>query len=273
MSRALDIFLKEAKKYRENDDLVKSNLLFAYHMARKYYGAGVPIEDLTSSANIGLIKAAERFDETKGFKFISYAKWWIKAEIHRLIDDLNKIQVESLNLKVQESSNTEKIDLIWSDDKDFEFEDVSLFNTAKKILSDNEYKVIEDVFIHNKINECVNINVSSARVGQIKNEALKKMRETKFSTIESKPEPKVIVLEKVLVPQEKSTEKVKIKSRSDEILELASHGFNGSEIARELNLSKHTIDSHIKKIKIEMKANNITHAVAKYVRQMYKTTN
>jgi RNA polymerase primary sigma factor len=79
------------KDYVALDKLVRANLKFVISVAVQYKNRNIPLNDLINEGNIGLIKAAEKFDETKGFKFISYAVWWIRQSILHAINNHSKI--------------------------------------------------------------------------------------------------------------------------------------------------------------------------------------
>lgn len=72
------------------NDIVKANLRFVISVAKQFQNQGLSLEDLISDGNIGLVKAAERFDNSRGFKFISYAVWWIRQSIMQSISDNGK---------------------------------------------------------------------------------------------------------------------------------------------------------------------------------------
>jgi len=77
--------------------LVEANLRFVVSVAKQYQGSGIDLVDLITEGNIGLIKAAERFDDTLGFKFISYAVWWIRQSILQGISEQSRVVKLPLN--------------------------------------------------------------------------------------------------------------------------------------------------------------------------------
>ena len=106
------------------DKLTKANLRFVVSVAKQYQNQGLSLPDLINEGNVGLIKAAKRFDETRGFKFISYAVWWIRQSILQAIAENSRIvrlpsnQLGALNkLKKEMSKLEQKLERVPSEEE------------------------------------------------------------------------------------------------------------------------------------------------------------
>jgi len=130
-----------AKKIKSGDQdalekLTKANLRFVVSVAKQYQNQGLSLPDLINEGNLGLIKAAKRFDETRGFKFISYAVWWIRQSILQALAEQSRLvrlplnQVGSLNKIKKATSRLEQ-----------RFERAPLVDEIAELMELPEYKV------------------------------------------------------------------------------------------------------------------------------------
>lgn len=133
-----------AKQIREGstaalDKLTKANLRFVVSVAKQYQGHGLTLSDLINEGNVGLIKAAQKFDETKGFKFISYAVWWIRQAIMLAIVEHSRL----IRLPLNKAGNVSKVNKITSlFEQEFEREPTSEEIAEALHLKDNDVKDI-----------------------------------------------------------------------------------------------------------------------------------
>lgn len=149
--------------------LAKGNLRFAVSIAKQYQNKGMNLNDLINEGNLGLIKAAQRFDPTKGFKFISYAVWWIRQSIlQALADNTRAVRLPSNRVVIAHKINVESGEFIMKHEREptneelaaliqvqpheiaelgaYLFPSLSLSSPIQKLGTDSE-GVLEDILI------------------------------------------------------------------------------------------------------------------------------
>ena len=110
----------QAGKLKARNTIIESNLRFAVQVARQYQGMGLEMEDLIAFANIGLFEAVDRFDTSKNVKFITFAVWYIRAEIQKALNDLSRtVRIPSHRTATEEYS-TKSISTPVGDDENKE---------------------------------------------------------------------------------------------------------------------------------------------------------
>jgi RNA polymerase sigma factor (sigma-70 family) len=117
--------------------LVESNLRFAIQVSKQYQGMGLQLEDLIGFANIGLFEAAERFNPDRGVKFITFAVWYIRAELQKALNDLSRtVRIPSHRVKTEEYSTKSISTPVGDDDNKETYADRYLASDATKSARD-----------------------------------------------------------------------------------------------------------------------------------------
>lgn len=137
---------KKASKgdLKAREELINKNLRFVVSVAKQYSSHKIPLEDLVNEGNIGLIKAAERFEPTLGYKFISYAVWWIRKEIMAYLTNHGKI----VKIPTNKITKLAKLDRLVENAEQIESRPVSItefFGDPNIDLTDNDLSILSDL--------------------------------------------------------------------------------------------------------------------------------
>lgn len=160
-----------AKRIKEGDqkamdELVSANLRFVISIAKDYQNSGLPLSDLISEGNYGLITAAKRFDHTKGYKFISYAVWWIRQSILQSLNENGRMVRLPANVISKITKNKKDLEKMGANFSEYEYDINNIENDYPYVLSlsshvnedgDELIDLIEDTTVkrpdHNLIKE------------------------------------------------------------------------------------------------------------------------
>jgi len=132
-----------AQRIKKGDRKAQANLRFVVSVAKQYQNHGLSLPDLINEGNMGLIKAAEKFDETRGFKFISYAVWWIRQSILQAIAEQSRI----VRMPLNQVGSANKINKVLNEFEQLHERRPSIDEIADKV----------DI-PHDKIEDAMNIN-------------------------------------------------------------------------------------------------------------------
>ena len=175
------------------DKLTRANLRFVVSVAKQYQNQGLSLPDLINEGNLGLIKAAKRFDETRGFKFISYAVWWIRQSILQAIAEQSRI----VRLPLNQVGSLSRISKAFSKlEQEFEREpsyeeiaaitDIPIDKIADALRISGRHVSMDAPFVQGEENTLLDVieNVESPRADvQLINDSLRKEIERSLSTL------------------------------------------------------------------------------------------
>ncbi len=187
-----------ARKIKEGDQnaldrLTKANLRFVVSVAKQYQNQGLSLPDLINEGNLGIIKAAKRFDETRGFKFISYAVWWIRQSILQALAEQSRI----VRLPLNQVGSLNKISKAYSKlEQEFEREpspeelakilDIPTEKIADTMRVSGKHVSMDAPFVQGEDNSLIDVleNSDSPRAdGLLMNESLQKEIDRSLSTL------------------------------------------------------------------------------------------
>src|SRR6187551_678063 len=196
-----------AKRIKEGDPvalekLTKANLRFVVSVAKQYQNQGLSLGDLINEGNLGLIKAAQRFDETRGFKFISYAVWWIRQSILQALAEQSRIvrlplnRVGSLNKISKSFSELEKFEREPSPEEIAEVLELTTSEVVDTLKISGRHVSVDAPFVQGEENRLLDVleneDEESPDMG-LMNDSLRKEVQRALSTL-TKREADVITL-------------------------------------------------------------------------------